>query len=496
MEINGKASSKTTMRKLSKKTLQELNLEDELRLMTLPEKVLQFGTGVLLRALPDYIIDQANREGRFNGRVVVVKSTSQGGTDAFSAQDSLYTVCIKGYEDGKWVEKKVINTAISRVVSAQDDWQRILEVAESPDLEVILSNTTEVGIVYQEENIQEGCPTSFPGKLLAVLFQRFKKLGSAGGIVVIPTELISNNGEKLQKIVEDLSDFNNLGADFRNWLGTEVTFCNSLVDRIVPGSPKGEIGDELRAELNYEDDLLIMAEPYGLWAISGDAKVKEKLSFVGHGAFVEQDITKYKELKLRLLNGTHTMTCGLAFFAGFKTVKEAMQDTDFANFLTRMMEEEIGPSIPYALAPGEAGKFGSQVIDRFRNPSIEHFWLNITLNFTQKIEMRIVALLQQFQSAPKRMAAGLAAYILFMRPVREEGGKWYGSWQGEEYWIQDQQAPAFLKLYSEDAETWVKAVLGKKEFWGQDLNELPGLTAEVSESLRKLLSSGAKSLLS
>ena len=197
-----------------------------------------------------------------------------------------------------------------------------------------------------------------------------------------------------------------------------------------------------------------------------------------------------------MLNGTHTMTCGLAFFAGFKTVKDAMQVPAFSEFLTRMMEEEIGPSIPYPLAPGEAGKFGAQVIDRFRNTAIEHFWLNITLNYTQKIEMRIVALLQQFQGVPKRMAAGLAAYILFMRPVREEGGKWYGNWQGEDYWIQDQQAPAFVELYSEDVDAWVKAVLGKKEFWGQDLNELPGLSAEVSDNLRKLQSLGAKAVLS
>lgn len=484
------------MNRLAKKTFEDLNLQEELRLSALPEKVLQFGTGVLLRALPDYIIDQANREGRFNGRIVVVKSTSHGGTDAFSEQDNLYTVCIKGYEDGQWVEKNVINTSISRVLAASEEWDKVLEVAESPELEVILSNTTEVGIVYEEENVLQGCPRSYPGKLLAVLYRRFQILGADGGLIVIPTELISDNGEKLKAIVVKLADFNGLDQDFKTWLGAEVIFCNSLVDRIVPGSPKGEVGEQIRKELDYEDELLIMAEPYALWAISGDQKVKERLSFVGHGAFVEEDITKYKELKLRLLNGTHTMTCGLAFFAGFKTVKDAMQVPAFSEFLTRMMEEEIGPSIPYPLAPGEAEKFGAQVIDRFRNTAIEHFWLNITLNYTQKIEMRIVALLQQFQGVPKRMAAGLAAYILFMRPVREEGGKWYGNWQGEDYWIQDQQAPAFVELYSEDVDAWVKAVLGKKEFWGQDLNELPGLSAEVSDNLRKLQSLGAKAVLS
>lgn len=484
------------MSTLSKNTLEALNFQEELRLCALPEKVLQFGTGVLLRALPDYIIDQANREGRFNGRIVVVKSTSHGGTDAFTAQDNLYTVCIKGFEEGEWVEKNVINTAISRVLSAQEQWEEILAVAKSPELEVILSNTTEVGIVFEAEDVLKGCPNSYPGKLLAVLHHRYVHLGKAGGLVVIPTELVSDNGEKLKKIVVALAEHNALSPAFTSWLNAEVVFCNSLVDRIVPGAPKGEVAEQIRAELSYDDELLIMAEPYALWAISGNEEVKARLTFVGHGAFVEEDISKYKELKLRLLNGTHTMTCGLAFFAGFKTVKEAMQDPGFSAFLTRMMEEEIGPAIPYPLQAGEAEKFGAQVIDRFRNPSIEHFWLNITLNYTQKIEMRIVALLQQFDGVPKRMAAGLAAYILFMRPVREEGGKWYGQWQGEEYWIQDQQAPAFVDLYRENVQDWVNAVLSKKEFWGQDLTTLPGLAAEVCESLQKLQCTGAKSLLS
>ncbi len=458
----------------------------------LPEKVLQFGTGVLLRALPDYIIDQANKEGRFLGKIVMVKSTSQGGTDQFKDQDYLYTVCIRGYENGNWVEKNEVNTAISRILSAKEEWDEVLKVASSKELEVIISNTTEVGIVYEEETLGTDAPNSFPGKLLGVLHKRYQALGNEGGIVVIPTELISDNGTKLKKIVEDLAKFNSLGEDFYQWLEQEVTFCNSLVDRIVPGTPKGEVAEQIKKELAYEDSLAIMAEPYALWAISGDEKVKEKLSFTGNGAFVEEDITKYKELKLRLLNGTHTLTCGLAFFAGFPTVKDAMQDPGFSKFLTDLMQKEIGPAIPYALKEGEAEAFGAQVIDRFRNPSIEHFWINITLNYTQKIEMRIVALLDQF--APDRISAGLAAYLHFMRPVRQEDGKWFGEFNGQFYWIQDQQAAAFKDMNKADVEEWTKTVLGRTDFWGKDLNQVPGLTKKVSHYLNLLQTEGAKAV--
>ena len=471
-------------------------------LLNLPEKVLQFGTGVLLRALPDFIIDQANKAGIFNGRIVVVKSTGQGGTDAFAGQDNLYTVCIRGITAGRLVQENVINTSVSRVLSASAQWAEILEFAASETLEVVISNTTEVGIVPVEENIHAGVPASFPGKLLAVLYRRYQHFqgDESRGLVIIPTELISDNGDKLRKILLDLARFNTLEEGFRAWLENHNTFCNSLVDRIVPGAPKGDLAGEIRKELPYEDSLCIMSEPYALWAISGDEKVAEKLSFVRvkAGAFVEPDITRFKELKLRLLNGTHTLTCGLAYLAGFSTVKEAMSDGDFFTFLNELMFKEIVPSIPYALSKEESEAFGREVIDRFKNPFIEHFWINITLNYTQKIEMRVVSLLQEYyrknQAVPKYMAAGLAAYIRFMKPVTEKEGKWYGELDGTAYLLQDQQAAVFKSIYEE--KSLVGSILGHTDFWGgADLRQIPGLEEAVTEDLETLNSRGSRYLI-
>src|ERR1700755_3630932 len=101
----------------------------------LPEKVLQFGTGVLLRGLPDYFIDKANRQGLFNGRVVVVKSTDGGDGTAFDRQDGLYTLCVRGIEEGKKKEENIIHSAISRVLSAKSQWQEILQCAHNPAMQ-------------------------------------------------------------------------------------------------------------------------------------------------------------------------------------------------------------------------------------------------------------------------------------------------------------------------------------------------------------------------
>ena len=339
---------------LSRENLKNINGENvkvpAAELLELPERVIQFGTGVLLRGLPDYFIDKANRNGVFNGRVLVVKSTSQGGADAFSKQDNLYTLCVKGIEDGINVEENTINSSISRVLSAAQDWTEILKAAHNPDLQIVISNTTEVGIVLSEDKITDNPPQSYPGKLLAFLHERYKAFnGSAeSGMVIVPTELISDNADKLKDILLKLSVQNKLSWDFEQWLKTSNHFCKSLVDRIVPGKLPAAEQKAIQTQLGYEDELMIMAEPFRLWAIeSSNPKVKEILSFekADKGIFIVPSINKFKELKLRLLNGTHTLSCGLAILAGFDTVKEAMANEAFASYVSNLMQQEIAHSL-------------------------------------------------------------------------------------------------------------------------------------------------------
>jgi tagaturonate reductase len=188
---------------LSRESLEKItpknNLEiPDISLLKLPEKVLQFGTGVLLRALPDYFIDKANKAGIFNGRVVVVKSTDSD-SSAFDRQNGLYTVCVRGVENDRTVEENIINASVSRVLSAQTDWKKVLECAHDHEMKIVISNTTEVGIQLIEDDIDSDPPVSFPGKLLAFLFERYKAFEGdpSSGMVIIPTELITNNGALL-----------------------------------------------------------------------------------------------------------------------------------------------------------------------------------------------------------------------------------------------------------------------------------------------------------
>jgi tagaturonate reductase len=483
--------SKYNLKRINKTAI-ELPAE---HLFELPEKVLQFGTGVLLRGLPDYYIDKANRAGVFNGRVVVVKSTDTGTVDDFDKQDNLYTIYSKGIVNGQQVSEQVISSAISRVLSAANEWDEILDVARNPKLKVIISNTTEVGIKLVKEDVRKHPPASFPGKLLAVLYERYMAFNGSvdSGLVIIPTELIVDNGKKLEAIILELAHLNKLEPDFMDWLESSNSFCNSLVDRIVPGRPDSASKDELESKNGYTDNLGIMAETYSLWAIEGDDKIKEVLSFgqVDEGVVITPDIELFRELKLRLLNGTHTLCCAFAYLSGFKTVKDAMGDVQFTKFITQLVFDEIRPAIPYEIDDEVAADFGNKVLDRFRNPYIRHEWLSISVQYSTKIKMRVIPLLLNYyklnNAVPVCMAKGFAACIRFMHVKAGDNGQYIGNINGQEYQVTDSQAAYFAKVWeTPDSETVIKNILKNKDLWDADLDILPGFTEAVTEQFNRV----------
>ncbi|RZK48935.1 MAG: tagaturonate reductase [Pedobacter sp.] len=454
---------------------------------TYPEKVLQFGTGVLLRGLPDYYIHQANQQGVFKGRVVVVKSTSGDASD-FDTQDGLYTLCIRGVEAGDLISENLISSAISRVLKAQTDWNKILDVAISNDLEIIISNTTEIGITFQAESIKDVIPQSFPGKLLAVLFARYNAfLGDPQkGLVIVPTELIPDNASKLKTILLELARYNELPDKFIHWLNTSNSFCNTLVDRIVPGKPDDDMAQELARELGYRDALLAIAEPYSLWAIEGDESIAAKLSFakVHSSIVINPDIEIYRELKVRLLNGTHTLASGMAVLAGILTVKAGMKYINFKRFIEKLMHEEISVSIPYEVSPKLAFDFALSVIDRFSNPFIEHLWQQISFQYSLKMKIRVLPLFLKYVNdtgkLPRLMSFGMAAFLRFMQFAEEKDGAVRGLFAGLSYPIKDDSYALFRKhsnlAFPAD---YIHQVLQEKDFWGTDLSQITGLEEQL-----------------
>jgi len=464
------------MKHLTKSILREIAGVENLILPTdeqlnYPEKVLQFGTGVLLRGLPDQYISEANRAGKFCGRVVVVKSTQNGTTDDFADQDGLYTICIKGIENGQLVNQAYVNASISRVLSAVEDWTAILEYAKSEELTVVTSNTTEVGIVYTEENILDGVPSSFQGKLLAILHTRFVHFNGdhSKGLVIIPAELIEENGTKLADILNRLADHNKLGEAFKNWLNRANPICNTLVDRIVPGKLSAADQAATEAALGYSDELMIMSEPFGLWAIeSTDQRVIDTLGFCDEekGCRVVPSIQKFKELKLRMLNASHTFSCGVSMLAGMEFVKDSMNNETIKSYIRQLALEEISSAIiGEKISPAEADAFGKAVLDRFANPFLEHKWVSISAQFTLKMKIRCLPLILATQEKkgqlPIKMLIGFSAYLVQMDLVNKD-----------------------------DLATSLRNLLSDTATWEQDLTAIPGLMDKVLDITASIQSNG------
>ena len=481
----------------------------------LPERVLQFGTGVLLRGLVDFLIDKANKQNIFNGSVVVVESMGDDVSE-FVRQDNRYSVWVRGIENGQPVDEQTVVTAISRVLAAQTQWNDVLALARKPSLQVVVSNTTEAGLQYVEESIFQSPPTSFPAMLTSFLYERFKGAGGSRkmGLVVVPTELLPDNGLRLRNAIERTAQHNELGKLFMKWLKFHVRFCNSLVDRMVTGKPDEEATALFEQKAGYSDNLLTATEAYYFWAIEGDERVRKVLSFADVSPthlIIDEDISFYRERKLRLLDGAHTFMTPLGYLLGNVTVEESMNHPLMGPLITDLVLKDIARSVPTDLTgdEGEAAvmQFGQEVLDRFRNPFNEHFLLDITGQQTTKMQVRNVPTLQRLAEigdVPDRMALCFSGYLLFMRANRQtDEGEYVGEITvgGGElvYPIRDAQAAYFFEIWqtvktfnNQSINQFVRAVLANTTLWQTDLTTLPGFADQVATYLTTMLTKGVE----
>lgn len=460
--------------------------------MKLPEKVLQFGTGILLRGLPDYFISEANHRNIFNGTIVMVKSMP-GSTHTPGV--SRFTICVRGLDRGKKVEENLINDSIARVLEAQTDWEEVLKVAANPDVQLIISNTTEVGIQWVNESIHQTPPVSFPAKLAACLFERFTRLGATSPMmIVVPTELIPDNGTLLRKIVIQISTDNQLGDAFLNWLSDHIIFCNSLVDRIVT-RPSERVSESVADHSPWT----IQTEPYRLWAIEGGPEVRSLLSFasVDSSVIIEDDIQFYRERKLRLLNGGGTMMACLGYLQGLRTVYECLSDRQMGTYVEQLLMDEIEPTLPEATRK-ETIQFARDVMERWRNEYTVHHLINITLQGTAKMKMRnvptFIRYVEKFNKLPDLMVKGFAAHLLFMKSTHQEGDRYFGTSRGESYPIQDDRAPLFHAAWRQVESTspssllsLVEKIARNTDLWDRDLTQLPKFTELAANHLKYLI---------
>jgi tagaturonate reductase len=471
--------------------------------LALPETVVQFGTGAFLRGFADYFIDEANRRGQFAGSVVAVSSTGSARDAILNEQEGLFTLAIQGLESGVPRRHCRVISSVNRALSASDQWDEVLALARDPGIRLVISNTTEVGIVLDEgDSFDARPPRSFPGKLTRFLYERATHFDFSieRGIIVLPCELIEDNGTELRRVVQQLAQRWALGSGFATWLDNAVDFRNTLVDRIVPGALPRDEAERIERVLGYTDGMITACESYALFAIEGDDALRARLGFADDRRIVvAPDIRPYRERKVRILNGGHTISVPVALLAGLETVREATEDPLVGQFMRRAILDEIVPSLDVP----EAESFARDVLQRFANPYIRHPLIDITLHATTKMRVRVVPSIVQYTGrigqTPEALAFGFAAYLAFMRgeiqverraaglavPEDRDGERIHAAWREARL---EQSSEAGVRDFTRD-------VCRDTTLWGTDLTKLRGWCELVSDNLMRIVEYGMRPAL-
>ena len=453
-----------------------------------PIKVVQFGEGNFLRAFVDYAFDKLNKEVDFNAGIAIVQPLKDGMVNMINDQDGLYTLFMNGIKKGEKIQDIELITNIVKTINPYTEFANYLALAKEEELQFIVSNTTEAGIEFIESDTPEmQPPVSFPAKLTVLLYERFKHFNgdASKGVTIIPCELIDYNSETLKKYILQYVDLWKLEDAFKTWVSDACTYHSTLVDRIVPGYPRAEI-EEYNNKLDYEDNLIVAAEPFFLWAIEGGDDLKAKLPFhkTDLNVKIVDDIRPFKMIKVRILNGAHTAMVPFSLLHGNKLVMETVNG-DFTGKFVNSVIGEISETLD--MDKNEITAYSEEVMDRFKNPFIKHALADIALNSVSKFKVRVLPSLLGYYKANKKLPVNLtfslASLIRFYK----------GTWNGQSLPVKDGEDIVlfFDGLWkSDDYEKIARLTLQNKGFWDEDLTEIPGLTKAITIALEEIDSNG------
>ena len=455
---------------------------------SLPIRVLQFGEGNFLRAFADWMIDIMNEKEGYDHGIAVVQPIEHGMVNMLADQDGLYHHVIQGLKDGQASSETRLIKSIQKAINPFEDYESYMEVATSEDLNIVISNTTEAGIVFDENDPkpESGLSKTFPGKVTQLLWNRFEKYkgDSAKGLTFIPVELIDKNGEKLKEAILQYADLWHLPSGFKTWVEESNYFANTLVDRIVPGYPKDNI-DEIRAEIGFNDQLVVASEIFHLWVIEGPTEVQKAFPAdqYGFNVIYTNNQAPYRTRKVRVLNGSHTSMVPVGLLHGLETVRETVEDSKMGAFVKHIIYNEILPTID--LPEDELNEFAGQIIERFRNPFIHHELKSISLNSISKFKVRVLPSLLDYKTIKNELPTGLVTAFAHLVKL----------YLSDDFEINDdEQIKEFfhkLRQSNSDASEMMQTILSNEDFWGQDLTKVEGLKELMTNQFQSILD-GAK----
>ncbi|MCH5241012.1 MAG: tagaturonate reductase [Muribaculaceae bacterium] len=470
------------------------NSDSEVKRISRPTKVLQFGEGNFLRAFVDWILDTANEKGVIDTSVAVVSPRFKYNPTIqnLEKQDCLYNVCLEGVENGTPKKETRLITVIDKAFSPNENPDLYTSLIESPELRFVVSNTTEQGIKYDDDDATKLCAATFPGKVTALLNHRYKHFNGDKdkGLIFLCCELSENNAARLKEYIAKHAENAGMGKEFLDWVDDSCIFCDTLVDRIVSGYSEDSV-KEIEKEKGYTDNALVKGELYHLWVIGGDGaeKVKEELPLdkAGLNVYFLPSVKEFRDKKVRILNGAHTGMVALSILAGNDTVFEAFSDTEINKFVNRFIEEEVIPVIDED--PEELKKFSAEILERFTNPYINHQLRSIALNSLSKWETRNYPTLKDNWTKQNKLADlsvfTLAALLAMYAPDSP---------------FTPEDNPEHVKFIKDnwndkDLKSTVAAILDSDIFTVNFGKEIPGLLEKTTEYLTSIRKDGIRKAL-
>lgn len=456
-----------------------------------PIRVIQFGEGNFLRAFVDFLILKLNKETDYSGSVTVVQPIQDGLTRLIDEQNGCYTHIIKGIENGVPKKECFINNVISKTVRPYENYNDYLQLARLEEANVIISNTTEAGIVFNEtDRFSDIPPASFPAKLTRLLFERYNfVLGNfEKGYSIVPCELNDSNGVRLEKCVKQYINIWELGKDFEQWVEEACDFVSTLVDRIVPGFPKDNI-DEIQKELGYTDSLVVESERFLLWVIEDNERLKERLPLhrVNADVVFTDDIKPYKTRKVRILNGLHTFMVPIGLCAGIKTVRSSVEHEVIGKLIQKVLAEEIIPSVD--MDEQKLRKFGEDVIERFLNPYIKHELASISLNSISKFKTRVLPSILGYTkkkgTLPRYLLFSLASLLVFYK--KSLGDLKFTPKDEDNVLAYFDNQFNVLDSGKQDLYAICNEILAERTFWGEDLTAYENLSNSVARDMDNIM---------
>ncbi len=466
------------------------SIQETIKTVKRPVKILQYGEGNFLRAFADWMVDIANEKTGFNGNAVLVQPLEKGMAEVINSQHGLYTTILRGIQNGQTVSEKRSINSVSECLNPYSNWENYMSLSKERDLRFVISNTTEAGIAWTEgTSVTDKPASSFPAKVAQFLYARYThfKGDESKGLVFIPCELIDKNGDRLKEYVMRHAQEWKLEKEFSSWITTACFFCNSLVDRIVPGYPAQE-AEAIQKDLGYTDSIMCAAEIFHLWVIESGRDFSNELPLAKAGLNViwTKDMSFYRTRKVRILNGTHTMFVPAAYLMGLETVEDSLKHSDVSLFIKKGLFEEIIPSMDGDKKALE--EYAGDVLERFANPYIRHMLISITLNSVSKFKTRdlpsLTSYMEKKGKVPRFLALSLAALIYFYLTKSEANDD-----------------PSILEAFKSlrntypvlDADTAsviCLKVLSNTAWWGEDLTKRNNLTSVVSGLLYNIDKNG------